>query len=82
VVITGLSKSRILLHRQRPKRLCLQTYRKELIEDTGASVRRMNAGSQVGKVARTLYPDGALIDTDDLREALKQTRIAMDGGPN
>jgi hypothetical protein len=79
--MAGLSKSRILLHRQCPKRLWLQTYRKELIEESGASIRRMNAGSQVGEVARSLYPDGALIDTDDLREALKQTRVAMDNGP-
>jgi hypothetical protein len=68
----GLSKSRILAHRQCPRRLWLQTYRPELAEETG--VARLAAGEHVGEVARRLYPDGVLIDGEDLGQALRETQ--------
>lgn len=79
--MAGLSKSRILAHRQCPKRLWLQTYRPELAEtDPGAAVR-LAQGAQVGEVARQLYPDGVLIAGDDLRQALRDTAEVLARSP-
>lgn len=72
-----LSKSRILLHRQCPKRLWLQVHRPELADDGANTVARMAAGTEVGEVARTLHPDGLLIDGDDLSDALAHTGRAL-----
>lgn len=79
--MAGLSKSRILAHRQCPKRLWLKTYRPELaVEDTGATAR-MAAGTHVGEIARTLYPNGALVDGEDLSQALEDTQARLAGPP-
>lgn len=69
----GLSKSKLTVHRQCPRRLWLQTYRKELAEQDKAVEYRMAAGSNVGEVARDLYPGGILIDDEELRDALSHT---------
>lgn len=75
--MAGLSKSRILLNRQCPKRLWLKTNRPELEEVSEGNERRFAAGDQVGAIARGLYPEGLLIDADNLGLALEQTRTAM-----
>lgn len=62
----GLSKSRLLLHRQCPKRLWLKVYRPELEEIDDSNQARFATGTYVGEVAQQLYPDGVLIDGDDL----------------
>lgn len=72
----GLSKSRIINHRQCPKRLWLQAYRPDL-EDEGSEQPAIAAGHRVGALARKLVPGGVLIDTSDLREALRQTAKAL-----
>lgn len=75
--MAGLSKSRILLNQQCPKRLWLKTNRPELEEVSEGNERRFAAGDLVGEIARGLHPGGLLIDADDLGLALEQTRTAM-----
>lgn len=77
--MAGLSKSRILLNKQCPKRLWLKINRPELEELSEGNEKRFSVGDQVGEIARGLHPDGILIDADNLRLALEQTRIAMAG---
>ena len=78
--MTGLSKSRILAHRQCPKRLWLQINRPELQEDSEGAIARMNAGTHAGEVARDLYPDGVLIDAEPLSQALADTQAVIAQG--
>lgn len=79
----GLSKSRVIAHLQCPKRLWLQTYHPELAEVDSGSQTRMNVGTTVGEIARTLFPDGHLVETNDLRAALAETASLLQspGGP-
>lgn len=73
----GLSKSRIIEHLQCPKRLWLHTYQPDLAEVDAGSQMRMNAGTTVGEIARTLFPNGHLVETNDLREALAETQSLL-----
>jgi hypothetical protein len=75
----GLSKSRILLHRQCPKRLWLRVHRPELEEVNDGNEARFATGTYVGEVAQQLYPDGVLIDGDDLRQATIDTQAILAG---
>jgi hypothetical protein len=75
--MAGLSKSRLLAHRQCPKRLWLQINKPELQEYNDGSTARMAAGTYAGEVARSLYPDGVLIDAEQLSQALLDTQAAM-----
>lgn len=79
--MAGLSKSRILAHRQCPKRLWLQVHKPELIETGASSEARLAAGTYVGEVARELYPGGLLIDNEDLRQCLADTTRALASSP-
>ena len=73
-----LSKSRLVAYRQCPKRLWLQTFRRELGQRTEAVENRMAQGNLVGAVAQRLYPGGRLIGhVDDLTAALNETRAAL-----
>ena len=74
--MSGLSKSRIIIHRQCPKRLWLQINRPELIEESDGATTRMATGTTVGEIARSLFADGVLIYADDLGQALDDTRQA------
>ena len=78
----GLSKSRLIDWRQCPKRLWLKVHRPELVETAAQTERAFQIGYEVGEVARKLHPDGILIDTDDLREALRATRSVLSQKPN
>ncbi len=76
----GLSKSRILIHRQCPKRLWLQVYKPELADEfTDRPLTQV--GTTVGVLAQQLHPDGVLIDAEDLRAALRQTAQALTAKP-
>lgn len=75
----GLSKSRLLLHRQCPKRLWLKVYRPELEEVSDGNEARFATGTYVGEVAQQLYPDGVMIDGDDLRQATIDTQAILSG---
>lgn len=76
----GLSKSKILLHRQCPKRLWLQAYKPELAEIDPTAEARFRDGNKVGEVARQLYPGGDFIDTLNRKEALERTASALAEG--
>lgn len=75
--MVGLSKSRIIQHRQCPKRLWLRVNRPELLVEDPAAAARMAEGSEVGAVARSLYPQGVSIDNDSLRDSLTETRKVL-----
>ena len=77
-----LSKSRLLSFRQCPKRLWLYTYRPELAEIDGAASSAMMIGSRVGEIFRETYPDGVLVDTDDLASALEMTKSLIALNPD
>ncbi len=76
----GLSKSRIISHRQCPKRLWLQIHRPELLDDS-ANQASFAVGNTVGALARDMIPEGVLIDAEDLREALRQTSKELAAKP-
>ena len=75
----GLSKSRLLLHRQCPKRLWLKVHRPELEEIDDGNQARFATGTYVGELAQQLYPDGVLIDGDDLGQAVIDTQTILAG---
>jgi len=75
--MAGLSKSRLILQSQCPKRLWLSVNRPDLAAADSGVTARMAAGNVVGAVARDLYPDGILIDTLDARQALGDTAKAL-----
>ncbi|MEO6566046.1 MAG: DUF2779 domain-containing protein, partial [Casimicrobiaceae bacterium] len=73
-----LSKSRLVAYRQCRKRLCLQTYRRELARGNDAVENRMAQGHLVGAAAQRLYPQGRLIGHMlDLPAALHDTATAL-----
>ncbi len=73
-----LSKSRLVAYRQCPKRLWLQTYRRELAKQSEAVENRMAQGNLVGAAAQRLYPQGRLIGhVLDLPAALRDTEDAL-----
>ena len=76
----SLSKSKILLHRQCPKRLWLQVHKPELAEVDPAAEARFRDGNKVGDIARQLYPGGDFIDTLNRKEALDRTAAAIKAG--
>jgi hypothetical protein len=78
----GLSKSRILAHRQCPKRLYLATYRKELAEESSTSERAFASGNRIGEIARELERGGRLIGHDmELGVALRETTEVLETEP-
>ncbi len=76
----GLSKSRILAHRQCPKRLWLHSHKPELAQYDNQQQQRFDTGNTVGEVARRLYSDGQLIEHEDLSQCLKDTQAALRTG--
>lgn len=75
----GLSKSRILLHRQCPKRLWLKVHRPELEEVEDSNQARFDTGTYVGELAQKLYPDGVLVAGDNLGQAVTDTQAVLAG---
>lgn len=76
----NLSKSKILFHRQCPKRLWLQTYKPELAEADPSAEARFRDGNKVGDVGRQMYPGGDFIDTLNRKEALERTATDLKAG--
>lgn len=72
-----LSKSKLLSFRQCPKRLWLQTHRPELAEIDDATSSVMANGTHVGETFRETYPEGVLVDTEDLLSALEMTQALI-----
>jgi hypothetical protein len=73
-----LSKSKLVAYKQCPKRLWLQTFRRELAQQSEAVENRMAQGNLVGAAAQRLYPEGRLIaHVTDLKSALRETEDAL-----
>ena len=75
--MTSLSKSKILLHRQCPKRLWLSIHHPELAKVNTATQARLEEGNKVGDIARQNYPGGIFIDTLKRSDALDLTKEAI-----
>ena len=75
--MTSLSKSKILLHRQCPKRLWLSIHHPGLAKVNAATQSRLSEGNKVGDIARQNYPDGVFIDTLSRTAALELTKDAI-----
>ena len=74
----NLSKSRLLSYRQCPKKLYLETYRREMIEISAEQQKVFNTGHEVGELAQKLYPDGVLIGNDfELHKAIDETNTLL-----
>lgn len=70
----GLSRSKLLSFRQCPKRLWLERYKPEEAAKDQAVQLVFAQGHEVGRVARSLFPEGVLVEHDaELAQALKQT---------
>lgn len=79
----GLSKSKISMFEQCPKRLWLSVHRPELGNHDAASEARFAAGHQVGSIACSLLPTGTMVEAEpDLAAALTTTRTLLESGHN
>ena len=76
--MVSLSKSKIIAHRQCPKRLWLQVNRPELIQISAATQVRLDEGNKVGDIARQNYPGGVFIETLNRTEAIALTKEAIE----
>jgi hypothetical protein len=73
-----LSKSRITAGLQCGLRLWLSVHRPDCESYTEDAARRLSGGHQVGDVARTLFGDGVLIETDrGLSQAVRDTQSIL-----
>lgn len=78
-----LSKSKLMLGLQCPKRLWLTLNEPSLLTPVDASTQRQfDEGQKVGELAREHFGEGVLIDCDyyDYSSALKRTQEAIEGG--
>ncbi|WP_254620841.1 DUF2779 domain-containing protein [Sphingomonas sp. CL5.1] len=77
----GLSKSKITMFEQCPKRLWLSVHRPDMAEQDDGAEARFATGHEVGAVACALLPDGVMIEAEpDLAAALAATRALLDTG--
>lgn len=77
----GLSKSKISLFEQCPKRLWLSVHRPELAEETDKVRASFAAGHVVGEFACSLHPEGIMVDADDgLTAAVERTADLLASG--
>lgn len=77
----GLSKSKITLFEQCPKRLWLSVHRPELAEESTSVRAGFAAGHAVGEIACRLHPDGVMIEAEpNLTAAVEQTAALIAGG--
>jgi len=68
-----LSKSKVMSWSQCPKRLWFEVQRPDLLVVPPETQRIFDLGHQVGEVARSLHPEGVLIDPPSLGEAARET---------
>jgi len=77
----GLSKSKITMFEQCPKRLWLSVHRPDLGEQDDGAEARFATGHEVGAIACALLPDGVMVEAEpDLAAALATTRALLDSG--
>lgn len=76
-----LSKSRFILGLKCHKALWLNCHKPELAEKPTATEQgRFDEGSEVGKLAQQMYPNGLFIEDRDLQVALTETKTAIAKG--
>jgi hypothetical protein len=75
-----LSKSTIAMFEQCPKRLWLSIHRPELSEKDGSSEERFATGHAIGAIARSLLPNGTMVEANPPSAALATTRALLDSG--
>lgn len=63
-----LSKSKLIAFRQCPRRLWLEVHKPELREDSAGSEARMEAGNELGRLARRLYDPAGQGETIDFQK--------------
>jgi len=79
----NLSKSKYLVAQQCPKRLWLESHRRDLIPPVSPAQERVfSQGHVVGSIAREYFPDGLLLDEDPMQwaSALEATKAALAAG--
>ncbi len=79
-----LSKSQFLKGRHCLKRIWLYNYRRDLMQERSAFQESiMTQGTEVGKLARHLFPEGVLIDEDyqNIAGAVEHTNAVMSDNP-
>lgn len=77
----NLSKSKITLFEQCPKRLWLSVNRRDLIEIDAATQARFDTGHEVGDLACDLVPGGIMVTMDDgIPAALDHTQSLIAAG--
>ena len=70
----GLSKSKIAIFEQCPKRLWLSVHRPDETVIDAATQAKFDVGHQVGELACDVYPDGIMVEVDpDMEAALQKT---------
>lgn len=69
-----ITKSKILLNLQCPKRLWLSLYKQEYGIDKQTIKANKHEGNEVGIVARSLYPEGLLIAEKENQSAIQETK--------
>ncbi|MBN8648832.1 MAG: DUF2779 domain-containing protein [Caulobacterales bacterium] len=77
----GLSKSKITMWRQCPKRLWLDKYKKNEAKVGSDIAARMDVGHKVGEIAQSLFPGGFLVDDEELSSAIKTTKQLLSDKP-
>lgn len=76
-----LTKSKILLYLQCPRRLWLHEHRRSLETTSKTTDARMRDGNDVGEVARSLYPDGVMVQSLKSDDALAETQTTLSKSP-
>ena len=77
----GLSKSRIAAFEQCPRRLWLQTHRKDLAVLDEGTQARFQTGNLVGEVACSLVPNGIMVESEpNLQAAIQVTSELVANG--
>ncbi|WP_449428490.1 DUF2779 domain-containing protein [Rhodanobacter umsongensis] len=78
--VTRLSKSRIVAGLQCERRLWLSTYLRDAMETSPGSQAVLDAGNDVGELARELYSPGLLIGhVENTSKALAETAESLQG---
>lgn len=80
---SGLSKSKLISHLQCEKKLWLSTYKSDQAKHDQSALTRMDRGNILGAVARSIFPDGSLVDTEDPSSAVTKTNslLKTNSGP-
>lgn len=79
--LTWLTKSHFVLGQRCQKALYFNVFSPELAsQSSNLELKLRHEGFEVGKYARSLYPGGILIDSEDVRIALKETQKNISEG--